>query len=452
MGSSSEPLQSLLLASATFLISLVSSSASAGLAALGEHRLLALLDERERPGRVLAYLSAHLERVRITLLLVDAAAKILLGAAAIRLVEVAVLPAWALAGLVVAGFAALLVGQTALRSVVGRDPDRHLAWIAPLATGLDLVCQPLSGPLAALARQIRGRGPKVVHDATEELEYLIEKRSADGTLDEEQRELLESVIEFSHVRVREVMVPRPAIVALPIDASYDQVVRTIVESGFSRIPVYQDTIDQVVGILHAKRLLEEIHRFDGSTRAAFRLQDLLAEPFFVPETMRISHLLTEFQRRGLQIAVAVDEFGGTAGLVTIEDVVEEIVGEIRDESDREEREPIRLLEDGVLQVEGGVSIRDLEDYVDENLEDWDLEFPEEGDYETVGGFVTSMIGHVPRPGQKVRHGDFVFTVRAADQRRVTRVEIAFEPGEPQALHRSPAKELESGAAPANARR
>lgn len=412
MGSSSEPLQSLLLASATFLISLVSSSASAGLAALGEHRLLALLDERERPGRVLAYLSAHLERVRITLLLVDAAAKILLGAAAIRLVEVAVLPAWALAGLVVAGFVALLVGQTALRSVVGRDPDRHLAWIAPLATGLDLVCQPLSGPLAALARQIRGRGPKVVHDATEELEYLIEKRSADGTLDEEQRELLESVIEFSHVRVREVMVPRPAIVALPIDASYDQVVRTIVESGFSRIPVYQDTIDQVVGILHAKRLLEEIHRFDGSTRAAFRLQDLLAEPFFVPETMRISHLLTEFQRRGLQIAVAVDEFGGTAGLVTIEDVVEEIVGEIQDEHETE-LPPFEQISEGEVRVAGHVPVWEVNERFELRLPD-DL-------YDTIGGYIFGELGRIARVGDEIVVDGGRFRVTAMDGRRIDRL-------------------------------
>src|SRR5690606_7502191 len=134
---------------------------------------------------------------------------------------------------------------------------------------------------------------------------------------------------------------------------------------------------------------------------------------------------------------------------TLEDVVEEIVGEIRDESDREEQAPIRLLADGLIQAEGGVSIRDLEDFVEEHLEDWDLEFPEDGDYETVGGFVTSMVGHVPKPGETLRHGDFVFTVRAADQRRVARVEIAWDPlvdrGEEE---KSSAKELESGAAPA----
>jgi CBS domain containing-hemolysin-like protein len=352
----------------------------------------------------------------------------------------------------VAGLFVVALGQTALRSLVTRNPERNLAWIAPLASAMDLAAAPLSIPLASLARAIRGAGPKVPHDATEELEYLIEKSSADGTLDEEQRELLESVIEFTHVRVREVMVPRPAIVALPIDAPYDQVVRTIVESGYSRIPVFDDSIDQIVGILYAKKLLEEIHRTNGSTRAEFRLADHLAAPFFVPETMRISHLLTEFQRRGLQLAVAVDEFGGTAGLVTLEDVVEEIVGEIRDESDREEQQPIRVLDDGLIQVEGGVSIRDLEDFVDEFLEHWNLEFPEEGDYETVGGFVTSVIGHVPKPGQEFRYGDFVFTVRAADQRRVARVEIAVEPVEERRAAKTSAKEVESDAAPANARR
>src|SRR5690606_13877060 len=197
--------------------------------------------------------------------------------------------------------------------------------------------------------------------------------------------------------------------------------------GYSRIPVFEESIDQIVGILYAKKLLEEIHRNNGATKEAFRLADHLAPPFFIPETMRISDLLTEFQRRNLQLAVVVDEFGGTAGLVTLEDVVEEIVGEIRDESDREEQAPIRLLADGLIQAEGRVSIRDLEDFVEEHLEDWDLEFPEDGDYETVGGFVTSMVGHVPKPGETLRHGDFVFTVRAADQRRGARVEIAWDP-------------------------
>lgn len=451
MDSSTEPFQPIFVASLAFLVSLIASLASAGLAALGEHRLEALVDERSRLWG-LERLLARLDRVRLSLQLLDTSSKLLLGASAVWLLASLPLGNGAVLGFWIAGAFAMLLLQTALRSLVSRNPERNLLWIAPVATGLDFVATPLSAPLGALSRVLRGKGTQVHHDATEELEYLIEKRSAAGALDEEQRNLLESVIEFSHVRVREIMVPRPAIVALPIEADYEQVVRTIVESGYSRIPVFDESIDQIVGILYAKKLLEEIHRQNGSTREGFRLEDHLATPFFVPETMRISHLLTEFQRRGLQLAVAVDEFGGTAGLVTLEDVVEEIVGEIRDESDREEQRPIRILDDGYIQVEGGVSIRDLEDFVEEHLEHWELEFPENGDYETVGGFVTSMMGHVPKPGQALRYDDFVFTVRAADQRRVARVEIAIDPVDVASQGNSSKKEVESDAAPANARR
>lgn len=452
MDSSSDPFQPILIASLTFAVSLLATLASAGLAALGEHRLEALLDDREVRRRVLERLLGRLDRVRFSLQLLDTASKLLLGSSALWLLATLPLGISAAAALWIVGALLVILVQTGLRSLVSRHPEGHLVWIAPVAIGLDTLASPLSAPLGALARGLRGGATPVPHDATEELEYLIEKRSAAGALDEEQRDLLESVIEFSRVRVREIMVPRPTIVALPIDADYEQVIRAIVESGYSRIPVFDDSIDQVVGILYAKRLLEEIHRQNGSTRESFRLEEHLATPFFVPETMRISHLLTEFQRRGLQLAVAVDEFGGTAGLVTLEDVVEEIVGEIRDESDREEQQPIRVLDDGFVQVEGGVSIRDLEDFVEENLEHWELEFPEDGDYETVGGFITSMMGHVPKPGQELRYDDFVFTVRAADQRRVARVEIAADPIAEGSDESSAKKELESDAAPANARR
>ncbi|HLV59902.1 MAG TPA: hemolysin family protein [Fredinandcohnia sp.] len=448
MGSSTEAFPVIsFVAGLTFLVSLLASSAQATLAALGEHRLEALAESRGRLRKGIERLVARIERIRLSLQILDTASKLLLGTAGILLLGRLGLGGWTAAVWLVGAFL-LVLAQTSLRALVSRDPERHVVWVGPLALALDGLALPISGPLSALARAIRGRGERRLTDATEEIEYLIEKSSAAGAIDEEQRDLLESVIEFSRVRVREIMVPRPAIVALPHDADYDQVVRVIVESGYSRIPVFEESIDQIVGILYAKKLLEEIHRNNGATKEAFRLADHLAPPFFIPETMRISHLLTEFQRRNLQLAVVVDEFGGTAGLVTLEDVVEEIVGEIRDESDREEQAPIRLLADGLIQAEGGVSIRDLEDFVEEHLEDWDLEFPEDGDYETVGGFVTSMVGHVPKPGETLRHGDFVFTVRAADQRRVARVEIAWDPLVDRGEEKSSAKELESGAAPA----
>jgi CBS domain containing-hemolysin-like protein len=435
--------------------SLVASATLAGLAALGEHRLEALLDNRENPPFGEDRLARRLDKVRLSLQTLDLVGKILLGTfGAFVFGGVAQGPwscivAWAIGILIV------LLAQTTLRGLVGRDPERNLVWMAPFGAGLEMLLGPVVAPLWGLSKWVRGPGARTPEEATEELEYLIEKSSEAGTLDAEQRELLESVIEFTHVRVREIMVPRPKVVALPLDASYEAVIRTIVESGYSRIPVFDTSVDQIAGVLYAKRLLEEINRSNGGTKNRFRLADHLAPPFFIPETMRISHLLAEFQRRNLQIALVVDEFGGTAGLVTLEDVVEEIVGEIRDESDREEQQPIRVLGDGILQAEGSVSIRDLEDFVEEHLPDWELEFPEEGDYDTVGGFVTTMAGHVPKLGQQLRFEGFLFTVRAADQKRVAKVEIALEarPEAKDELRKNSAKRVESDRpSPMNSRR
>lgn len=408
------------------MVSLVASATLAGLAALGEHRLNAILDDEEHVPLGAGRIGRRPDRVRLSLLTFDLAAKLLFGASGAILVASLPLGGWSVAAFVGGSLLFLLLLVTC-RSFATRNPEGNLAWMAPIAAALDVLATPLATPLGGLASWIRGPGARTKEEATEELEYLIEKSSEAGTLDAEQRSLLESVIDFTHVRVREIMVPRPKVVVLPIDASYEEVIRTIVESGYSRIPVYDESVDQIVGVLYAKRLLEEINRSNGGTKSRFRLADHLAPPFFIPETMRISHLLAEFQRRGLQIAVVVDEFGGTAGLVTLEDVVEEIVGEIRDESDRVEQQPIRVVGEGIVQAEGSVSIRDLEDFVEEALPDWDLEFPEEGDYDTVGGFVTAITGYVPKLGQQLRYDGYLFTVRGADQKRVAKVEISAEP-------------------------
>jgi len=252
------------------------------------------------------------------------------------------------------------------------------------------------------------------------------------------------VIDFSRVRVREIMVPRPKVVALSADASYEEVVRTVVESGHSRLPVYEESIDNVIGILYAKRLLADLAKSEGAGRGRFRLAEVVQPAFFVPEAMKISHLLGEFQRRSQQMAVVVDEFGGTSGIVTLEDVVEEIVGDIRDEGDLEEQEPIRQIAPGVFLAEGEASIRDVEFFLEEALEGQEpFEFPEDGDYETIGGFVTSQAGRVPPVGESITWDGLLFTVRGADEKRVARVEISVTPDRQQRRrHDEPEREDE----------
>ncbi len=435
----SSTLEYLIAAGAALFTAALASSTSATLAALGEHRAESILDDREDNAPAgLGRVVDHPDTVRLALLALDSTAKIVFGVA-LALWAMGLAGGWLSAGLIlVAGALLLLLVQTTARAFAGRDPIRSLGWAAPVAAGAELILRPLIAPLAALSRVVRGQGMPSTEGSTEQLEYLIEKGSESGVLDDDERDLLESVIEFSQVRVREIMVPRPKVVALAADASYEEVVRVVVESSHSRVPVFEDSVDNVVGVLYAKRLLEDISTKAGNGKVRFRLQSYLTTPFFVPETMRISHLLAEFQRRGLQIAVVVDEFGGTSGIVTLEDVVEEIVGDIRDEDDEVEQ-PIRVLADGLFLAEGGVSIRDAEEFLEEALplargedhadNDDDFEFPEDGDYDTLGGFITAMAGRVPHQGETVRYGGLIFTVRAADEKRVLKVELSLESDE-----------------------
>lgn len=414
-------------AGGALIVSALASATSAALAALGEHRIASIFEDRqERKPAGIATVVRRPDAVRLALLCIDTLAKLALGFAAASWAATQA-PDVALAGVAGAALVALAV-ITACRAVAARDPGRSLFWASPVGSGAELVLRPLAGPLTALARAIRGAGAPTLHGTTEELEYLIEKGARAGDLDESHRDLLESVIDFSRVRVREIMVPRPKVVALAADASYDEVVNVVVESGHSRLPVYEESVDNVVGVLYAKRLLEDLRKAAGAGRAKFRLADAMQPAFFVPETMKIDHLLAEFQRRSQQMAVVVDEFGGTSGVVTLEDVVEEIVGEIRDEGDLDEQEPIRQVAPGVFLAEGEASIRDVEEFLEEALGDQEpFEFPEEGDYETIGGFVTSMAGRVPRMGETIHHDGLAFTVRGADEKRVARVEITVTP-------------------------
>lgn len=414
-------------AGGALIVSALASATSAALAALGEHRIASIYEDRqERKPRGLKAVVVRPDSVRLALICLDTLAKLAIGVALAG--WMAELPA----GLSWLGFAGgalvALAVIAACRAVAVRDAERSLAWAAPVAAFTEALLRPVAGPLTVLARAVRGAGVPALHGTTEELEYLIEKGARAGDLEESHRDLLESVIDFSKVRVREIMVPRPKVVALPADATYDEVVHQVVDSGHSRLPVYEDSVDNVIGVLYAKRLLEDLGKATAAPRAKFKLADAVQPAFFVPETMKINHLLAEFQRRGQMLAIVVDEFGGTSGVVTVEDVVEQIVGDIRDEGDFDEQEPIRQVAPGVFLAEGEASIRDVEDFLEEALGDHEpFEFPEEGDYETIGGFVTSMAGRVPRVGETIHHDGLAFTVRGADEKHVARVEITVTP-------------------------
>ena len=277
--------------------------------------------------------------------------------------------------------------------------------------------------LAAPAVRAAG-APAAPSVTSDEIEYLVRVGAREGALDKVRGELLRSVLEFHDIRVKEVMTPRTQIVALEATSAPAEVLRVVVDSEHSRIPVYEGSVDRIVGVLHAKDLLAEMER--AGAPKDFPLGRLVRPAFFVPEQMQVSGLLREFQRRKTHLAVVVDEYGGTSGIVTLEDVLEQIVGEIHDEHDTEEK-PVKALSDGVLLADASVPLRELEQVLKVDL-------PHDGDYETLGGMLIARSGRVPTEGSVVVSDGFVFKVRGSDERRVTLVEIARapEPAEPAA--------------------
>ena len=245
----------------------------------------------------------------------------------------------------------------------------------------------------------------------EEVKSLIREGAAKGIFDETEKELIHSVFEFADTPVKAVMVPRTEIHAVDVKTPRDEILKSFVESGFSRIPVYDGDMDRVVGILYNKDIFRALQE-----KGEFRAQDLLHPPFFVPSSLPISQLLKELQRKRSAMAIVVNEFGEVEGLATLEDLLEEIVGEIRDESDREERGPVERLPDGSMVIQGSAQLKDLKS-------DYNLPFEESPDYLTLAGFVLAKLRRIPRGGERVEHEGYRLTIVDMEGRRIVKIKL-----------------------------
>lgn len=245
----------------------------------------------------------------------------------------------------------------------------------------------------------------------EELRLLLEQGREGGTIEEAEHELIENVFEFGGTIVKEVMVPRTNIVALDIALPQDELVKFVVEEGYTRMPVFFGSIDNIIGVVYSKDLITLLEH-----QNLIILQDLLRPAFFVPETKLISELLREFQRTKNQLAIVVDEFGGTAGLVTMEDILEELVGEIQDEYD-EEISGVEKVEEGTYLVNASMTISDLNDALE------GLKLPEGEDYTTIGGLVNKWFGRIPEANESYERDSVRMTVLKTYNRRVMQVKI-----------------------------
>lgn len=246
----------------------------------------------------------------------------------------------------------------------------------------------------------------------EELRLILAGAEASGTIEEDEEEMIHSILELEATPVKELMVPRVEMVAIEASATLEDFLHLVREHRYSRVPVYQESVDHIVGVAYARDLLDFYCEEDLKVR---KVASIAHPPFFVPENMDAWDLLREFRRRKVHMAIVVDEFGGTAGLVTLEDVMEEIVGEIYDETDEDEEAPVRRLPDGSLSVQAQLPI-------DEVGEILSVRFPE-GEYDTLSGFLYAEFGRIPTVGEHIQWNGYRFLVERADQRRVERVRI-----------------------------
>jgi magnesium and cobalt exporter, CNNM family len=258
----------------------------------------------------------------------------------------------------------------------------------------------------ALGRQTVGDRPLL---SESELEFLISLGAREGVLSEDKEEMLQSVLDFSDTLVKEIMVPRTEIKAVDVETDLATLRSFLREELHSRLPVFEGTIDHIVGAFHVKDIL----RLDEES---FSLAKVMHPPHFVPMHMKINDLLKDLQRRRIHLAMVVDEFGGTAGMVTLEDILEEIVGDIGDEYDVEEQDFFVQAKDGSWAVDARAEVGDLEERLG-------LEFPEDRDYNSLGGFVTSQTGRILPPGGSFTYSGYEFEVLESDERRIGKVRI-----------------------------
>ena len=313
-------------------------------------------------------------------------------------------------------FVTIVFGELVPKTLALARPERYALLLAAPVDVIGRVLRPIVWSLQKVTDFVnRLLGVSDIDQnqiSTEELKLLVERGGEQGILEAEEEQMIHAVIELGDRRVHEVMVPRIAMAAVPAASTMDDAIGTIVEYGHSRIPVYEESVDEIVGILYAKDLLPFL-RAGVADRPDIR--SLLRTPVYIPESMTVDDLLHEFQRRKVHIAIVLDEYGGTAGLVTIEDLLEEIVGEIQDEYDTEEPMVVRLSDDEA-RLDGRASVDELSE-----LFDTQLSLEDEDEYDTIGGLIFHRIGGVPSPGDQVTVDGLTLTVETTDGRRVGKV-------------------------------
>ena len=315
-----------------------------------------------------------------------------------------------------ATFLILLFGEIIPKIYASRNSLKFSIAIARPLRFLDVVFSPISIPLQFITIQIQnGLGKQKSNISVDQLSQALELTNDDDTTKEEQQ-ILQSIVSFGNTDTKQVMRPRMDIFAVNIDAEFNTIIPEIINNGYSRIPVFEENIDKVVGILYVKDLLPHLNKkiFDWKT--------ILREPFFVPENKKLDDLMQEFQIKKVHLAVVVDEYGGTSGVISLEDIIEEIVGDISDEYDVDDLNFSKIDENN-YRFDGKTSLKDI--YKILSIEDNSLFEDKKGEAETIAGFILELSGGFPRVGIEINFGNYVFTIEAIDKKRIKQIRLTI---------------------------
>ncbi len=372
------------------------------------------------------WLEAHLEPLQIALLLCRLACTALVAMSFVSLISNPNAPlslatmGWALA----ATIAILGVFSVTIpRILATHRPESVLRRCFVLLVVVRWLCWPITALLMLMhtpALRLIGEDEPTDEDAEEEARAEIiqaaDDAHAEGAMDADEVDMIESVMEFSDTDAAEIMTPRTDLFALDIATDFQAAIDEVCAHGHTRVPVFRETIDNIIGILYAKDLLAHVSAPPAT------IESIIRKPWFVPETKPLDDLLAEFKARKVHLAVVLDEYGGTAGLVSIEDVLEEIVGEISDEFDEAEPQLIRRLTADSLEVDGRLRVDELNDELQ-------LQLPEDEDFDTVAGYVVAQLGYIPTNGEILRSHNAEFTILDADERKISTLHVKRTPDE-----------------------
>jgi CBS domain containing-hemolysin-like protein len=404
-----------------FLLGSFFSSIETALLSFSRHRLVHLKDKHPRYAPAIQSWMEDPNRLLTTMLIGNSLVAVSASALATTIMlNLAGLFGWRQDVAIVASIAAvalivIMFGEIIPKIVALHNPERVILSLLLFLYGIAWVLTPVTRALVWVSNSIihlfggktSRKGPFVTEA---EILSLLSMGEQEGVLERQEREMITGVLEFTDATVAEVMVPRVDMVAAECGKTVEEMVTFAEEAGHSRIPVYRETVDNIVGVLYTKDLLKGI----AEGKEQEKVEGLLREAYFVPENKRLVDLLKEFQKKRMHLALVVDEYGGTSGLVTLEDLLEEIVGEIRDEYDTEE--PLfRRVDAQTLRVDARIGLEELSELLGTELP--------EGEYQTLGGLVMDLAGRVPKEGESVRHGHLEFVVEKVLRRRILNVKI-----------------------------